>query len=99
MTSSLVSKIAVLKARPGQGEALKQALLPLVRDTRAEPGNLEYVLLQDTVNTDDFYVREVFQDDAAFAAHGNAAHFQRFLAQSGPLMQGPITLIDVAVIA
>lgn len=44
-TDKLVS-IAVLKARDGMGERLRDALLTLIGPTRQEPGNLDYVLFE-----------------------------------------------------
>ena len=40
--SEVISIIAVLKAKPGKIDALKQALQALLLPTRREPGNIEY---------------------------------------------------------
>ncbi|MBK4329708.1 antibiotic biosynthesis monooxygenase, partial [Enterobacter hormaechei] len=42
----MISLIAVLKAKPGQTDALRQALQALLLPTRQEPGNLDYALFQ-----------------------------------------------------
>lgn len=44
--SEVISIIAVLKARPGKIDALKQALQALLLPTRQEPGNIQYALFQ-----------------------------------------------------
>ena len=44
--SEVISIIAVLKAKPGKIDALKQALQALLLPTRREPGNIEYALFQ-----------------------------------------------------
>ncbi len=37
---------ALLKAKPGQQEALKAGLLTLIESKGAEPGNVDYVLFE-----------------------------------------------------
>lgn len=56
--SDVISIIAVLKAKPGKNDALKQALQALLLPTRREPGNIEYALFQLRDTPDVFYVRE-----------------------------------------
>ncbi len=55
-TDKLVS-IAVLKARDGMGERLRDALLTLIDPTRQEPGNLDYVLFELKDEPGTFYMR------------------------------------------
>ena len=45
MSKPLVS-LAVLKAKPGKQQELKEGLLSLIEPTRAEQGNLDYVLFE-----------------------------------------------------
>ncbi len=54
----MISLIAVLKAKPGQTDALRQALQALLLPTRQEPGNLDYALFQLRDAPDTFYMRE-----------------------------------------
>ncbi|MDU2544284.1 MAG: antibiotic biosynthesis monooxygenase [Klebsiella sp.] len=51
----MISLIAVLKAKPGQTDALRQALQALLLPTRQEPGNLDYALFQLRDAPDTFY--------------------------------------------
>lgn len=44
--TEVISIIAVLKAKHGKTDALKQALQALLLPTRREPGNIEYALFQ-----------------------------------------------------
>lgn len=92
MNTPLVS-LAVLKAKPGCREALKAGLLALVAPTRAEPGNLDYVLfeLRDAPGT--FYMREAFQDQAALDAHFATAYFRQFAAGADALLEVPLQLL------
>ncbi len=91
-TEVLVS-IAVLKAKSGKEQALKEGLLALVEPTRAEPGNLDYVLfeLRDARGT--FYMREAFKNQAALDAHFAMPYFQRFAATADDLLEKPLQLI------
>ncbi|MBC7316888.1 MAG: antibiotic biosynthesis monooxygenase, partial [Chloroflexi bacterium] len=56
----MISLIAVLKAKPGQTDALRQALQALLLPTRQEPGNLDYALFQLRDAPDTFYMREAW---------------------------------------
>jgi quinol monooxygenase YgiN len=92
LSSALVS-IAVLKAKPGKELALKQELLALVEPTRAEQGNLDYVLFQQRDEQGTFYMREAFRDQAALDAHFSMPYFQRFAVTADDLLQEPLQLI------
>lgn len=48
MTTLPLTSIAVLKAKPGQRDALREALTALVEPTRREAGNLDYTLFELT---------------------------------------------------
>ncbi|MBH3425984.1 MULTISPECIES: putative quinol monooxygenase [Pseudomonas] len=92
MSKPLIS-IAVLKAKPGQEQALKAGLLGLVEPTRTEPGNLDYVLFELRDEPGTFYMREAFKDQAALDAHFAMPYFQRFAATADDLLQEPLKLI------
>ncbi|MFJ2285740.1 putative quinol monooxygenase [Pseudomonas iridis] len=91
-TEVLVS-IAVLKAKKGQEQALKEGLLALVEPTRAEPGNLDYVLFELRDERGTFYMREAFKDQAALDAHFAMPYFQGFAATADDLLEEPLQLI------
>lgn len=92
MNTPLVS-IAVLKAKPGKQQALKEGLLSLVEPTRTEPGNLDYVLFELRDEPGTFYMREAFKDQAALDAHFATPYFQRFAATADELLSEPLQLI------
>ncbi|WLH38405.1 putative quinol monooxygenase [Pseudomonas sp. FP2196] len=95
MTASaeVLVSIAVLKAKTGQEQALKDGLLALVDPTRAEPGNLDYVLFELRDERGTFYMREAFKDQAALDAHFATPYFQRFAAAANDLLAEPLQLI------
>ena len=88
----MISLIAVLKAKPGQTDALRQALQALLLPTRQEPGNLDYALLQLRDAPDTFYMREAWQGQDALDAHVAMPYFQAFMAQMESLLAEPLRL-------
>lgn len=95
MTTSTEKRafIAVLKAKPGKREALQQGLLALIEPTRAEAGNLDYVLFELRDEPGTFYMREAFASQAALDAHAATPHFQAFAATIDDLLAEPLRLI------
>jgi quinol monooxygenase YgiN len=85
--------IAVLKAKPGEREQLRQSLLALIEPTRAEPGCLDYVLFELRDEPGTFYMREAFTSAAALEVHKATPHFQAFAAKAGDLLADPLRLI------
>ncbi len=92
MLKPLVS-LAVLKAKPGQEHALKTGLLSLIEPTRAEPGNLDYVLFERRDEPGTFYMREAFKNQAALDEHFATPYFQHFAATADALLSEPLQLI------
>lgn len=93
MSNEKLTALAVLKARPGKREALRDALLALIEPTRAEPGNLDYVLFEQQDAPGTFYMREAFIDAAALERHKALPHFQAFAARLDELLAEPLRLI------
>jgi quinol monooxygenase YgiN len=67
----------------------KDDSLPLLRqlaeDSRRDPGNLRFDVVQQTNRPNHFTVVEVWRDRSAFDAHGAAAHTRRFREQLAPM--------------
>jgi quinol monooxygenase YgiN len=90
--SEIISVIAVLKAKPGKIDALKQALQVLLLPTRREPGNFEYALFQLRDAPEVFYVRESWRGQSALEEHIALPHFQTFILQMNDLLSEPLRL-------
>ncbi len=88
----MISIIAVLKARPGKTESLRDALKALLQPTRQEPGNLDYALFQLRDEPETFYMRESWRDEAALEEHIALPHFQAFIGQMESLLAEPLRL-------
>ena len=67
---------AMVKAKPGQEEAVKEALLALVQPTRQEPGCLCYNLHQSKSDPAQFMFYEQWASKAALDAHGKTPHMK-----------------------
>ena len=58
----MISIIAVLKAKTGKVDELREALKALILPTRQEPGNTDYTLFQLRDEPEVFYMRESWRD-------------------------------------
>lgn len=69
---------AVWRAKPGSEAVVADAVARLVEPSRQEPGNLIYQPYRAAGETGVFRFFEVYEDEAAFVAHGASAHFQQW---------------------
>jgi len=79
--------IATLTAKPGQQDALEQALRALVAPSRAEVGCGQYDLHRDLADPQVFYVIEQWASDEVLQAHNASAHFQQFQSSAGDTIE------------
>src|SRR5207244_471018 len=59
---------------------------------RDEPGCLRFDVLQDNADPNHFYFYEVYRDEDAFQAHGQAPHFARWRAAAAEVLVEPTSL-------
>ena len=71
-----VTFTAMVKARPGQEDAVKEALLSLVEPTRKEPGCLLYNLHRSKADPTQFMFYEQWAGQEALDAHGKTPHMR-----------------------
>lgn len=88
----VVVSLATLVAREGRRYDLLTALLPLIEPTRAEEGNLDYVLFEVADEPGTFVMREAFTSMEALRVHQGTAHYLAFGEQAGELLAEPLTL-------
>ena len=67
---------AMVKAKPGQEEAVKEVLVALVEVTRKEPGCLCYNLHQSKSDKTQFMFYEQWASKEAIDAHGKTPHMK-----------------------
>jgi quinol monooxygenase YgiN len=74
-------------AKEGSAGTVRDALLHLTAATREEPGNRYYQPHQDPEEPEVFRIFEVYDDEAAFRAHGASEHFRRWAQETAiPLL-------------
>jgi len=82
----MIALLARLKVAEGKEEEFEKVMLGLAAEVRAnEPGNHLYTLVKDD---DGYAVMELYDDDAALAAHGASDHFKAAGASFAGLMAG-----------
>lgn len=92
----MLAVIAKLNVKSGCEADFEKAMLSLAEAVRAnEPGNHLYTLCKD--GDGNYSVMELYEDEAAMAAHGQSEHFKASGASFKGLMGGPpeITRMEV----
>jgi len=69
---------ATWTAEPGQEGVVLDAIEKLTPPSRAEDGNVFYQAYQDAADPLVFRLFEIYDDEAAYAAHGASDHFTEF---------------------
>ena len=92
----MIAILAQLNVAEGKEAEFEKVMLGLAEQVRAnEEGNHLYTLVK---NDDGYAVMELYDDDAALAAHGQSQHFRDAGAKFAGLMAGPPTLNRYEVI-
>lgn len=94
-----VKTIAVLTARPGKADALRDLMEQLVEPSRAEPGNLRYELWAAPAQPGLFVLDELYVDHVAVEAHHATPHFQNYLLRIADLAERSVWTLDEVVVA
>lgn len=89
MSSTHLTVIATIRARPGQETAVREALLALIPTTRAEEGCVNYDLHVSTDDPARFLFHENWTSKAALDAHLAKPHLQEFLGKADALLAEP----------
>jgi (4S)-4-hydroxy-5-phosphonooxypentane-2,3-dione isomerase len=66
-------------ARPGEEGAVEEVLRRMMPLTRAEPGCIQYDAHRSPEDPRRFFLYEVYDDEAALAAHSESEHFKRYV--------------------
>lgn len=93
MPAEVIFNLAILEARAGQQDQLRDALRALVPFTRQEPGCLDYTLFEREDAPGTFYMRESFMDQAALEAHFAMPYFKAFEQRFDELLARPLQLV------
>jgi quinol monooxygenase YgiN len=71
--------VVTWRAQAGEEERITGALRQMVPATQAEPGCEHYYAHRSKADPRDFVLYERYRDDAAFQAHQETEHFQRWV--------------------
>ena len=97
MAGRKVTVFALLKAKPGMEETVKQELLALVGPTHTEEGCINYDLHQSLDHKGQFRFYENWTSKELLECHLRSAHVKRFIAKADQLLAEPpeITLWEM----
>ena len=73
-------------ARPGCEQRVAELVHELTASVRQEPGNIRFDPYTQAARPSEFFVFEVYRDEAAFQAHLGADHGARFNAELADLI-------------
>jgi quinol monooxygenase YgiN len=77
-------------ARPGNADAVAEALRDVLAPSREEPGCLSIHDFRSIRDTYLFYVHSRWTNEAAFERHAGLPHTVRFLERVEPLIDHPL---------
>ena len=78
--SRLLVVTAFWRAKPEELEAVAKILRRFVPQAQREPGVQAFLVHQSRTEPSEFFFYEVFEDEAAFAAHQQTPHFKSLIA-------------------
>jgi quinol monooxygenase YgiN len=85
----VITVVATLKVKPGHEDALVAGMQKMIAHVRAnEPGTRTYLLHRSAADATKFLVYEVYDDQAAFTAHGASEPMREFFRLAGGLLDG-----------
>lgn len=80
-------------AKPGNAEAVREALEDVVVPSRAEPGCLSIHAFRALRDSRLFYIHSAWNDEAAFEIHAGLPHTVRFIRRVEPLIDHPLDTV------
>lgn len=87
---SQIEVVAIVKAKPGQAEAVAAAMKACEAPSRAEATNLFYTPHRDLDDPNTFIFIERWASREALAAHMETPHFKKMAAIIEPLLGAPL---------
>lgn len=95
-----ISVVAIITAKPGSEDAVREAMKALVGPTREEPGCISYALSESSSEPGAFVTVEEWSEASDLDKHMQTEHVQAALAAVGtelaaPPAIHPLTPIDV----
>ncbi|AJY77965.1 monooxygenase [Paenibacillus beijingensis] len=82
-----ISITAILQAKPGKEQLLRQELLKVVTPSRAEKGCLNYILHQSVENEAIFVFYETWKDEESINLHIETDHYKQYRHHTEALIE------------
>jgi quinol monooxygenase YgiN len=82
-----VNVLVWLRAKKGKEVPLERQLRTLVTASRAEPGCLAFDLHRSADEPGDFFLHEIWRDEAALADHRQTPHFRRWAGLQSAILE------------
>src|ERR1700741_835619 len=68
-----------IASKPGEEEAVAKGLTALIEPTMAEPGVKLFLPYRSPTDRNEFFIFELYRDEAAWAEHQATEHFKRLI--------------------
>ena len=75
-----------IRIKPENVDAFMRKALDNAREARKEPGCKQFDVLVDPKDSAKVMLYEVYNDEQAFEAHQQTAHFKKYVAEAVPLL-------------
>ncbi|MGI6167920.1 MAG: antibiotic biosynthesis monooxygenase [Eubacteriales bacterium] len=85
----MIATLVYVDVLPEHVEAFKKITLYNHENSRREPGNIRFDLLQSKEDPTKFVLYEVFADEQAAADHKKTPHYLRWRDEVAPYMASP----------
>ena len=82
---SFVLQVAI-RVKPENVDAFMRKALENAREAKKEKGCRHFDVLVDPADKTKVMLYEVYDDESAFEAHQQTAHFKRYIAEAVPLL-------------
>jgi quinol monooxygenase YgiN len=92
LTEHHIVLVAGLRARPGREKQVCDLIRKLLEPTRAESGCLTLDLHRSVVDSELFFIYQVWQDELSFENHTHTEHARAFKNAAPELLEGPVFL-------
>lgn len=83
---------ASMNVDPAKQELFLKEIQSLVTSSRNESGNVSYNLYKDTEKEGAYTMVEIWQDEAAVAAHNASEHFTGFVGVAKQFLTSPLAI-------
>jgi quinol monooxygenase YgiN len=90
--SEQLTLVAMLKAKPGRSEELGSRLKALIEPTRAEAGNIDYLLHRATDGDDTWMLYENWRSKRDLDLHFETSYLKDFLKAAPTLLANEMDL-------